>query len=91
MLTVSIHADPTNYFPLFAGYAEETGARAGEGFNLNLPLAWGAGDAEVLAALAIAIERVRAHEPAALVAALGLDGADEDPLGVFNITTQGLS
>ena len=31
VLTVSIHADPTNYFPLFAGYAEETGAGAGEG------------------------------------------------------------
>jgi len=89
VLTVSIHADPTNYFPLFAGYAEETGAGAGEGFNLNLPLAWGAGDAEVLAALGTAIERVRAHEPAALVVALGLDGADEDPLGVFNIATQG--
>ena len=28
VLTVSIHADPTNYFPLFAGYAEETGAGA---------------------------------------------------------------
>ena len=89
VLTVSIHADPTNYFPLFAGYADETGEGAGEGCNLNLPLAWGAGDAEVLAALETAFERVRAHAPAALVVALGLDGADEDPLGVFNITTQG--
>jgi acetoin utilization deacetylase AcuC-like enzyme len=91
VLTVSIHADPTNYFPLFAGYAEETGEGAGEGFNLNMPLAWGAGDAEVLAALGTALERIRAYAPAALVVALGLDGADEDPLGVFNITTQGFA
>ncbi|MCI0632201.1 MAG: hypothetical protein L0Y44_16280 [Phycisphaerales bacterium] len=73
-MSLSIHADPTNYFPLFAGY---------------LPLAWGAGDAELIAALGTALGCVLAHEPAALVAALGLDGADEDPLGVFNTTTQG--
>ena len=89
VLTVSIHADPTNYVPLFAGYADEMGDGDGEGFNLNLPLAWGAGDAEVLGALATTLDRIRAHEPAALVVALGLDAADEDPLGVFNITTPG--
>jgi acetoin utilization deacetylase AcuC-like enzyme len=91
VLTVSIHADTTNYFPLFAGYADETGEGVGAGCNLNLPLAHGAGDKEVLAALAIALDRVRAFKPAAIVVALGLDAADDDPLGVFNVTTTGFA
>ena len=37
VLTVSIHADPSNYYPYFWGHAHETGAGKGEGFNLNLP------------------------------------------------------
>lgn len=89
VLTVSIHADTTNYFPLFAGYADEIGEGAGEGFNLNLPLAPGAGDAEVLAALDAALTRVEAFGPAAIVVPLGHDAAAGDPLGVFNVTAQG--
>ena len=91
VLTVSIHADTINYFPLFAGYADEAGEGEGEGFNLNLPLAHGAGDAEVLTALDAALNRVAAFDPAAIVVALGFDAAAEDPLGVFNVTTPGFA
>jgi acetoin utilization deacetylase AcuC-like enzyme len=91
VLTVSIHADTSNYFPLFAGYADEGGEDAGEGFNLNLPLAHGAGDGEVLSALGVALERIAEFEPAALAIALGLDAAAEDPLGVFEVTTRGFA
>lgn len=89
VLTISIHADTTNYFPLYAGYADETGKGEGAGFNLNLPLAHGAADTEVLAALDIAFERIRQFSPAAIVVALGLDAAADDPLGVFNVTSDG--
>ena len=58
VLTISIHADPSNYFPFYAGYAEETGAGAGLGFNVNLPLAHGSGDAAFLRG---ARSRARAH------------------------------
>ncbi|HVK80175.1 MAG TPA: histone deacetylase family protein, partial [Verrucomicrobiae bacterium] len=51
VLTVSIHAETSNYFPLYAGYEDERGEGAGVGFNLNMPLVHGAGDGEVLAAL----------------------------------------
>lgn len=91
VLTVSIHAETSNYFPLYAGYAGEIGEGEGEGFNLNLPLAHGAGDAEVLTALDTALARVKAFQPAALVVALGFDAAAEDPLGVFNVTTEGFA
>lgn len=91
VLTASVHAETSNYFPLFAGYADERGEGAGEGFNLNVPLEHGAGDAEVLAALDDVISRVCAFRPAAIVVALGLDAATEDPLGVFNVTQSGFA
>lgn len=91
VLTVSIHAETSNYFPLFAGYADERGEGAGEGCNLNLPLTHGAGDTEVLSALTTALERIAKFRPEAVVVALGLDAAAEDPLGVFNVTTEGFA
>jgi acetoin utilization deacetylase AcuC-like enzyme len=91
VLTVSIHAETSNYFPLFAGYEEERGERAGLGFNLNLPLPHGAEDGEVLEALDGALARVNAFAPAAIVVALGLDAAADDPLGVFNVSTDGFA
>jgi acetoin utilization deacetylase AcuC-like enzyme len=89
VLTISIHASTTNYFPFFAGYAEEVGRGAGRGTNLNLPLAHGSGDGVFLAALEIALERATGFAPAALVVALGLDASEHDPLGVLKVTTEG--
>jgi acetoin utilization deacetylase AcuC-like enzyme len=91
VLTVSIHADPSNYFPFYAGYAEEIGRGAGLGFNLNLPLPHGSGDVPFLQALDIALARVRTFAPAALVVALGLDASEHDPLGVLKVTRDGFS
>ena len=91
VLTISIHADPSNYFPFYAGYAEETGRGAGLGFNLNLPLPHGSGDAPFLQALGTALARIRAFSPAALVIALGLDASEHDPLGVLKVTQEGFA
>lgn len=91
VLTVSIHAETSNYFPLYAGYADEAGVAAGEGFNLNLPLAHGAGDRELLAALEIALARIERHAASALIVALGFDAAAEDPVGVLQVTTDGFA
>ncbi len=41
VLVISIHGDPREFFPFFAGFADETGEGAGRGYNLNLPLAAG--------------------------------------------------
>ena len=91
VLTISIHADPSNYFPFYAGYAEETGAGAGLGFNVNMPLAHGSGDAVFLEELDRALARIREFDPAALVVALGLDASEHDPLGVLKVTQQGFN
>jgi acetoin utilization deacetylase AcuC-like enzyme len=82
----STHTDPSAYYPHFAGYADERGAGAGEGFNLNLPLAPGCGDEEFLTAvkrLADAVARFRAE---ALVVSAGWDAHRDDPLSKLAVT-----
>jgi acetoin utilization deacetylase AcuC-like enzyme len=91
VLTVSLHADPSNYFPFYAGYAEQVGEGAGAGSNLNLPLAHGSGDPVFLAAVGRGLERVRSFQPAALVVALGLDASEHDQLGVLKVTRAGFA
>jgi acetoin utilization deacetylase AcuC-like enzyme len=89
VLTVSIHADPANYYPYFWGHAHERGSGAGEGFNLNLPLPLGSPDAPWLEAGDKALARIRDFAPTALVIALGLDASESDPLQGLKVTGAG--
>lgn len=91
VLTVSIHADPTDYFPYYSGYADETGAGPGAGANRNISLAHGSGDDIFLAAIADGLAAIAAFKPAALVLALGLDASEHDPIGALRVTTDGFS
>ena len=83
VLTISIHADPDNYYPFFTGYAGEMGAGAGEGYNLNLPLPHGSGREAMLTAIDKAADRIAHFAPDALVIALGYDAHRRDPIGVL--------
>lgn len=87
VFTVSIHADPSVEYPHFAGYADETGALRGEGFNLNLPLSFGTDWAAWHAALEVALERIRGFQPDVLVVSAGFDTFGGDPLGRFALRT----
>ena len=89
VLTVSIHADPHNFYPFFWGHASETGLEEGEGYNLNLPLAIGTGDDGFIAALKTARQRVEQFDPDILFIALGLDASESDPLRGLRVTTDG--
>lgn len=89
VLTVSIHADPIRFYPFFWGYADETGAGQGDGFNINFPLPRGTDDRQYLRTLEAALDEVAAFSPQAIVIALGLDAHEDDPFRGMNITTQG--
>lgn len=89
VLTISIHADPSNYFPFYTGYADETGAGLGSGFNANFVLAEGSRDDAWLGTLETALARIAVFKPSALVVALGFDASEHDPIGAFKITTEG--
>ena len=83
----SIHADPREEFPWFAGYADERGTGAGEGANLNLPLPMGSGSARWFEALDQALRFIGDLQVDALVVSLGVDTYEHDPLGTFTLTT----
>jgi acetoin utilization deacetylase AcuC-like enzyme len=88
VLTVSIHADPTRFYPFFWGYENERGRGAGEGFNLNLPRARGLELKGYLEALEIALQRIADFGADHLVIAAGLDISIDDPFKGFAITTE---
>ncbi len=71
VLCLSIHADPRQAFPFYCGHADETGAGAGLGYNVNLPLAPRSTAQAWFAALETACVRLSMYRPEALVVALG--------------------
>lgn len=89
VLFVSIHATPETYYPFTIGYAHETGRGAGEGYNLNIPLAQSAGDDGWCDAVASGLDRVAEFKPDALVVSLGLDAHENDPLKGLQVTFDG--
>lgn len=89
VLTVSLHADPQRFYPFFWGYADERGAGAGEGRNINIPLLRGSGDDDYLRALDGALASIADFRPGAIVVALGLDAHESDPFQGLRLTTAG--
>lgn len=89
VLTLSIHTEPDDYYPFSIGYAHEKGSLAGEGFNQNWPLPQTTKDADWLATIDQALERIAAFTPGALVVSLGLDAHENDPLAGMQVTFDG--
>jgi acetoin utilization deacetylase AcuC-like enzyme len=85
VLYASIHGDPREAFPYFSGFADETGAGEGTGFNLNLPLPPGTDFGSWRAALDTALVRISDFAPAALVVSLGVDTFEHDPISFFKL------
>ncbi len=88
VLTVSIHADPAQAYPFYAGYGDETGAGEGEGANVNLPLALGSDLPVYLEAMNAARRRITDHAPDILVISLGLDAYRGDPFACMALEAE---
>lgn len=79
----STHQYP--FYPGASGAAEITGVGAGEGFNLNVPLAAGSGDEAVLEAYRTKLTGVfREFKPQLLIISAGFDAHEADPLGALD-------
>ena len=87
MFFARIHGDPRTEYPFFLGHSDETGAGAGVGCNLNLPLARGSNFATWSAALGQALKAIQAYGAQALVVSLGLDTFAGDPISGFTLTS----
>ncbi|MEZ4383332.1 MAG: hypothetical protein R3A79_18530 [Nannocystaceae bacterium] len=73
------------------GDRHERGRGLGRGAKLNLPLAAGAGDAEFAAAWAEAEALCERSEPAFIVATLGIDALDGDPMAHLRLSPEALA
>jgi acetoin utilization deacetylase AcuC-like enzyme len=91
VLYVSVHGDPTNFYPVVAGFGDERGAGPGEGFNLNLPMAHGASEEDFFAQVQTALRAVRQFGAQALVLSLGFDIYKDDPQSKVAVTTEGFA
>lgn len=79
VLYLSIHGDPTNFYPVVSGFEDERGAGAGLGYNINLPLPHGSDAQAFFGRLGEALAAIRLFAPDALVLATGFDIYREDP------------
>ncbi|GAC1339734.1 MAG: histone deacetylase family protein [Acetobacteraceae bacterium] len=89
VMFVSIHGDPSGYYPWYVGHADEQGGGDGVGCTLNLPLPRGSADAPWLEALDIALAAVRRSHADALVLSLGFDASADEPLGYLAVSADG--
>lgn len=85
VLTLSIHGDPSHFYPFYSGFEQEIGVEEGEGFNLNLPLPAGTGEVAYLNALNEAGNKILKFGAEALIVATGFDTFIDDPLGCFQL------
>nr|BFD43375.1 histone deacetylase family protein [Pseudomonas sp. FFPRI_1] len=91
VLYVSVHGDPTNFYPGVAGFAEERGSGAGAGYNLNLPMAHGSSEGDFLERLEQALSAVQDFAAQVLVLSLGFDIYELDPQSKVAVTRDGFA
>jgi acetoin utilization deacetylase AcuC-like enzyme len=87
VLYVSSHQFP--FYP-GTGAAHETGAGAGKGYTVNVPLEAGATDADYqLVYTAIVLPVVDQFQPALTLVSAGFDAHERDPLASMRLSTEG--
>ncbi len=88
VLTVSIHGHPRFAYPYFSGFSEEIGEDEGAGCNKNFPLLEKVDGQQYANVLKRALDCIRAFKPTFLIIGLGLDPAQGDPTGTWNLTAK---
>jgi acetoin utilization deacetylase AcuC-like enzyme len=81
----SIHGDPLDAFPLFLGFADETGNGDGDGANINYPLPPGTPYNTWSETLVNALARIEKFGAEALIISLGVDTFEKDPISFFKL------
>ncbi len=89
VLYVSIHGDPTNFYPVCSGHEEERGSGPGRGYTINMPMPHGSPEEVFFERLAEAITAIRLFQPDLLVFTLGFDIYKDDPQAKVAVTSEG--
>ena len=85
----SVHGDPRELYPWYAGYGDETGTGKGLGCNLNLPLPAGTEDRGYVEAVETGLAAIRRFGASVLVVSLGFDAHVGDPTANLAVTGEG--
>ena len=85
VLTISIHGDPHLAYPYFSGFKDEIGEGVGRGFNINFPLPDHIVGERYRKTLHKALKELGRFNPEYLVVSLGLDTANNDPTGTWQL------
>lgn len=86
---VSVHVDPNEAYPFYAGFRHQRGEGLGTGYNLNLPLPLASPDQVFLQAIQDGLAAIKAFDPAVLLVSLGFDAFIDDPQKLLAVTTEG--
>ncbi len=86
---LSVHADPTNFYPATAGFEDERGEGAGLGFNRNFPLKHGSSEEVFFGRVEEALHELRKLAPQAVVFCLGFDIFKDDVQSKVSVSTDG--
>jgi acetoin utilization protein AcuC len=90
VLTLSIHETPETLYPRVTGFADEFGTGDGFGYNINLPMAPGSGDAVYTEAFeTVVLPLLRAFDPDYILLQVGADAHYQDPLAHLCMTAHG--
>jgi acetoin utilization deacetylase AcuC-like enzyme len=88
ILTVSLHQELN--FPPDRGFAEDIGEGQGKGFNVNIPLLAGTGNAGYIYALEkVVLPLAEQFKPELVIVAAGQDASVFDPLSHMMVTADG--
>jgi acetoin utilization deacetylase AcuC-like enzyme len=85
----SVHGDPRELYPWYAGCGDETGAGKGFGCNLNLPLAPGTENTGYVEAVDAGLAAIRKFGATALIVSLGFNAHVGDPTANLAVTGEG--
>ncbi len=89
VLYISIHGDPTNFYPAISGFEDEKGEGEGYGYNINMPMPHSSTEDHFFHKLEEAMAAIRLFQPDALVLTLGFDIYHNDPQAKVAVTTEG--
>jgi acetoin utilization deacetylase AcuC-like enzyme len=89
VLYISIHGDPTNFYPVVAGFEDEKGEGEGYGYNINLPMPHGSSEQHFFDRVDEAMTAIRLFQPDAVVSVLGFDVYKNDIQAKVAVTAQG--
>lgn len=91
VMTVSVHANPENFYPGVIGFEEETGTGDGVGANRNFPVPHGSSEETYFEYIDRALEAIREFEPEAIVHAHGFDIYIDDPQSPVKVSAEGFA